>query len=257
MLWFFPRNPKILPACMNRTSAGFLPVTRTGEQHALRAVLGGRPSGTKVVVLDCGANFGDYSEMVVREARKLELTPVVHAFEPASHAYQQLLRNPPTAHGEVIIHNLAVGAKSGTDTIHFPWEGAGGASLSSEVSALQGTARFGDHSEEIKVTTVDEFCLSHGIERVDLLKLDIEGSEFNALLGARRMLQSNAIRAIQFELGAATLEFGKMLYDFWKLLSNQFDFYLVLGNGLLHVRDYRPDLECFYGASNFLLVSRQ
>ncbi|MBL7950178.1 MAG: FkbM family methyltransferase [Flavobacteriales bacterium] len=52
---------------------------------------------------------------------------------------------------------------------------------------------------EVEVSTIDDFCLRHGIERIDFLKLDIEESELPALKGATRMLAKGAIRSILVE----------------------------------------------------------
>jgi hypothetical protein len=44
-----------------------------------------------------------------------------------------------------------------------------------------------------------------------------------------------------------------MLFDTWEMLSQFYRFYLVLNHGIIEIKEYKTDLECFYGASNYLL----
>ena len=49
----------------------------------------------------------------------------------------------------------------------------------------------------VKLVALDDFCAERGISSIDLLKLDMQGSELGALQGAGRMLPF--IRVIQVE----------------------------------------------------------
>jgi hypothetical protein len=62
--------------------------------------------------------------------------------------------------------------------------------------------------EETPATTVDDYCESNRIEQIDLLKIDVEGAEFQVLQGARRMLQSKRVRCLTFEFGQTTFDMG-------------------------------------------------
>jgi hypothetical protein len=42
--------------------------------------------------------------------------------------------------------------------------------------------------EDIEVTTIDEFVSNEQIERVDFIKLDVEGVERDVILGARKTI---------------------------------------------------------------------
>lgn len=53
--------------------------------------------------------------------------------------------------------------------------------------------------EKIAVTTIDAVCTGLGIDKVSLLKIDVEGAEPSVLRGARHMLQAKAIDAIYME----------------------------------------------------------
>jgi hypothetical protein len=57
-----------------------------------------------------------------------------------------------------------------------------------------------------QVSTVDEFCSSHGIRTIDLLKVDAEGCDLDVLKGAAGKLKSHEIR---FVLTEFTSTFGR------------------------------------------------
>jgi hypothetical protein len=57
----------------------------------------------------------------------------------------------------------------------------------------------GTASESVSVTTLDEYLSTHGIDQVDVLKLDVEGHEPQALEGAQATLSDHRIKAIVIE----------------------------------------------------------
>jgi len=96
--------------------------------------------------------------------------------------------------------------------------------------------------QKIKVLcrAIDSFCVEHGIEHIDFLKLDIEGAEFVALTGAKKMLESKQIKYIQFEYnehpranlrGIYTL-LSRCGYALYKILPNHLSRISNWHNGL-------------------------
>ena len=51
---------------------------------------------------------------------------------------------------------------------------------------------------KVKTNTLDNFCKIKKIKRVDLLKIDVEGSELDVLRGAKKLL--NSVNIIQLEI---------------------------------------------------------
>jgi len=57
----------------------------------------------------------------------------------------------------------------------------------------------------VPIVCIDEVLEDFQIEVIDFMKMDIEGAELNALLGATASLPAGKIRAIAFESVTATL----------------------------------------------------
>jgi len=123
------------------------------------------------VVLDIGANIGNHTLVFSRYA------DTVYSFEPIPEIFSVLSRNI-AQNGIENVHafNKALSDSCGRQVIYINREGNLGA------SSLH--RKTGD-TEEAVIDSVrgDDFLSESGIERVDLIKMDVEGHEFNVLAG--------------------------------------------------------------------------
>jgi hypothetical protein len=72
---------------------------------------------------------------------------------------------------------------------------------------------FSRGEESVALTTVDEFAAANGVARIDLLKIDAEGSDLNVLRGAAGMLEKGAISFVLAELGFSRAQPAHVLFD--------------------------------------------
>jgi FkbM family methyltransferase len=167
------------------------------------------------VVLDVGANVGLYSCVA---GTNVPPQGVVYAFEPITEnvAYFQknLLNNGLR---NVEIYQLAMGEGEGELEIFVSSESIATHSASSSHSG-------GDSTVTVPMTSIDAFVESKGIERVDLLKIDVEGYDGYVLRGSVKTIEShrptifieydpNALRECGFEPDAfAELLFANYQY---------------------------------------------
>jgi FkbM family methyltransferase len=86
----------------------------------------------------------------------------------------------------------------------------------------------------VQVTTLDDFTRQNGILHIDILKMDIQGGEADALTGARRLLKAGRVdlifsevfftphyegAALFHEITANLASFGYTLYNLQHLVS--------------------------------------
>jgi len=137
------------------------------------------------VVLDIGANVGLMTTPLARRLHLLGGRGRVIAFEPVPVNAERLRRNVAINHldGRVDVVELALGETEGRAVMVK--EGPAGSSDNALV-ALTADSEAGGVSAELATadSVLDEFAL----ERVDLVKIDVEGYEVPVLRGARRLL---------------------------------------------------------------------
>jgi FkbM family methyltransferase len=66
-------------------------------------------------------------------------------------------------------------------------------------------------SYDVEVTTLDSWCEHHKIDRIDFLKIDVEGYDLPVLEGAHRLLKAQAIDAFCFEYGDGWIATRRLL----------------------------------------------
>jgi FkbM family methyltransferase len=171
-----------------------------------------------MTVFDVGANVGELTLLFSRfvgEGR-------VHAFEASSKVFERLSTLcDAAARRNVALHHLALAETEGTVRLHIYDDDY----LCWNSRALRPLANYGINvepveTEEVTATTVDLFCEKNDIASIDLLKIDVEGAEFQVLLGARRMLQSKRVRCLTFEFGQTTFDMGNNPEDIERYLSS-------------------------------------
>lgn len=124
------------------------------------------------VFLDIGAYDGDSAV-----AFWLAFKPTkIYAFEPSEDNFKRLIIN-----SELISDNIVIPVKMGVS------DQAGEIGMSSGGSSSKlSTAEDGLLA---KVTTINNFAKTKKIERIDLIKMDIEGEEMKALLGSDQIIR--------------------------------------------------------------------
>lgn len=76
------------------------------------------------------------------------------------------------------------------------------------------------NSVEVRTITLDEFCSQRNIQHVDLLKLDAQGGELDALRGAQNLLARGGISLIYSEVEFVQFYEGQPLFhDIWMYLQ--------------------------------------
>ena len=132
------------------------------------------PLGSGSVFFDIGSYFGYYALLAARRGAR------AFAFEPAAANYQLLAAHQAmNGFDRLQTFQLALSDEVGSVTFASP------------LAENRGTGRMlpgesiGAGTETVAMTTLDAFAAEHGIERLDALKLDVEGAEVKVLAGGR------------------------------------------------------------------------
>ncbi|HYF38869.1 MAG TPA: FkbM family methyltransferase, partial [Gemmatimonadales bacterium] len=145
-------------------------------------------------VLDVGANVGGWSLMAA------ELLPqaTIYALEVVPGTAARL-RARAGQHDRIKCFELGLASETGTMRMQYN-EAASTHSTFTDYPHIG----FGERIE-CRVMRGEEFLAREGIDRVDFLKLDVEGAEHLVLEGLNQHLRQGKVRFIQFEYGRVNI----------------------------------------------------
>lgn len=221
-------------------------IAKSGELGVISRLPGQSP-----VLFDVGAHTGEYAQQFL----EFHSGGLIYCFEPSAEHFRLLrkrLEGRPNAH----LMNFALGAVRSEGTLYTNAKVSGLASL---------TRRRLDHfkidmdmSEPVHVDTLDNVLSNTGVDRIDLLKIDVEGHELDVLRGAVKAFQDRIIRRVQFEFGGSNLDTRTNLQDFFYFFDDiGFEISLVQPSGNLQpLRRYREMFEQ-YRTTNYVASMRK
>lgn len=131
------------------------------------------------IFVEVGAHVGLVTFQVLRQVPSAQ----VHAFEPHPDRGAQFDRNIVLNGAEGQVRLNRVGLSNSEGTVGFDLD----------------SHKITDDSETVSVAMLDNYLVEHGIDTVDVMKLDVEGHELQALQGAERALSAKRIKAITLE----------------------------------------------------------
>ena len=124
--------------------------------------------GTSV---DIGSNTGHFTNMLSKISKK------VYSFEPIVYLYRNqkyLFRN-----SNISVHNIALGSRKEKKKFYIPHDNDPEASLIKKKNSI------------ITTTLVDTGDRILKNKKVDFIKIDVEGTEFNVIIGLKKILKKN------------------------------------------------------------------
>jgi FkbM family methyltransferase len=223
-------------------------VAINGEKFFLEKVLENRKG--KPVIFDVGANVGIYSEMVIQELKRQNITEYeLHVFEPQKVAFE-ILRKKFKENTSVIANNFGLSDTRGPAIMYSEYHGGEGSSL------YKRKAIDLNQEEKIHLETVADYVLKNNISNITLLKIDTEGNEKKVLLGCGSFLRPENISAIQFEYGGCFSDAGITLKEVVRLLQEK---NYSVGKLLASTVEYQEDLSLFledYRYSNYGAIEK-
>lgn len=159
---------------------------RLHDHDAYDMLARGIPRDAAITVADIGANAGDISQRI----RVAFPNATVYAFEPLAGPFDKLQSR---AADDPMIRpvRVALGDRTGTIAFHEAANPVYSSVLPPAARTLDnsfGAARTVSTSE-VPVRRLDEWSEAEGVDRFDLLKLDVQGYELAVLSGAERVVE--------------------------------------------------------------------
>ncbi len=165
---------------------------------------------SRLIMLDGGAHDGQMAKRFVRRFTNLE----VYAFEPNTDLFPKLRQNLADVPGNCLPYALS----SRSQTLKMFINDS--PMTSSVLPRNENSERYFDavtrvrEVRELKAVSIDDWFAESGLDRVDIIKLDLQGYELEALRGAREVLRRGVacvyleVNYVPFYEGSAT--FGEV-----------------------------------------------
>jgi FkbM family methyltransferase len=133
------------------------------------------------IVIDVGAYIGTYSIRFCKVAYKGKIVSI----EPLYDNYLMLIYNVKLNNCKNLYPvNMGIWSEEGIKSIFYDSYGMSGATLN--INLIDKQSNF--HKSITKVTTLDKLINSFGLTKIDFIKIDVEGSEYEVLIGANKAL---------------------------------------------------------------------
>ena len=132
------------------------------------------------IILDIGANVGQFGLKVANSYRINKRNCLVHLFEPNPEVFKNLAQNislNPHLAGSVFSHQMAIGNVEKELSFAFSEKNTGGGAITTAETELK-----------VPVMSLDKWVKVSHLDRLDFIKIDVEGYEPFVLLGAEEII---------------------------------------------------------------------
>jgi len=174
------------------------------------------------IIFDVGAWEGDTAEIFLKFFKNSQ----VYSFEPTPQSFAELIKK---FEDDKRVKNFcfALSDKKGKENLYVLSHSPSNSLLKPVKEQLKEQLI---EKIEVETTTLDLFCKINGIEKIDLLNMDIQGTEMRLLRGAQTLLKQKRIGLIftevlfvdlyeeqgdYFEIARFLSDYGYYLFDFY------------------------------------------
>ena len=180
------------------------------------------------VVFDVGSNVGSFIKLVSKFLKNKSLT--IYSFEPNSKLIKHQQKLNLNKKHKLIVNHFAI-HENLKEIEYFE-------NTISSQSTTRKNYKIGKiiNSYMVNCVSIDFYCKKYEIKKIDLLKIDTEGSDYNVLQSAKDMLSEKKIKFIKIEIENTN--------DFYQILNylKNFDYKLI---GLLNQTYISNELKIF------------
>jgi FkbM family methyltransferase len=228
-------------------------ILNNGERRLQRLVSDRVRPGSRLVAFDVGARIGDWSKGLLDIAAARSNGLEIHAFEPVPDSRERIETSfsQQISRGELRINAMALSDCAGTMPIYVPHCIAGTSTLHPDSAVKY------ERVLPVAVDTVDEYCRTHSIGNIDLLKVDTEGNDLRVIRGAMELLRRGRIGTLQFEYNHRWIYSRAYLKDVFDLIrGTPYRIAKICTSSLEIYVEWHPELERFF-ETNYALVHEE
>jgi FkbM family methyltransferase len=201
--------------------------------------------------VDIGANIGKYTRLILQNTNSK-----VVSFEPLPGAFHELEKVKLEYPDRLEVYNIAIGIENNNLDLFFGEPKSEKASLIPNLNKLSFVGNQNKNKITVEVKKLDSFENFFNNKKIDFIKIDTEGFEYEVLKGAEKILKLHKPKFIQIEFNWHQLIRNQTLYN----LSNFLDLYDVFrilpkGRKLIHVNPSRPENN-IYHLSNYIFIRK-
>lgn len=198
------------------------------------------------VIFDIGANVGDVTLTAYRSFPNAH----IYSFEPVSTTYKRLCENVSDYRDRITPYNFGFFNASKRLDIHITSFHGAASILEQSLNHRNVHPHIKEiGAENIEVCTMDSFVSDKNIDKIDIVKIDVEGVEKEVIEGGRETFK-NKVDNIFIELSflrrnresAYWIEICELLYDLGFILVNIYDVARYIENG----RQYVAQMDAFF-----------
>jgi FkbM family methyltransferase len=167
----------------------------------------------------------------------------IFCFEPFHESFSKLKQNTSSFENIVAI-NKGLGQYIGKSKLHSNRSAPTNSILatSKESTKIWGTGLLNTlETIDIELTTLDDFVEINNIKRIDILKLDVQGSEYMVINGAKNSIKQGIIKLVYIEIITLPTYEGQKYLDeiLGQLRSHGFDLYNFFNYSLTNTGQLR------------------
>jgi FkbM family methyltransferase len=202
----------------------------------------------KPIMFDIGANTGQSIERFF----KIRKNALIHSFECSPKIFNILEKK--YAKGKIFLNKYAVGSKKKKINFYTFKDSRIASLLKIDKKSkfykgriINTNSNYKNFSEKILVNqiTIDQYARINNIKKIDLLKIDTQGTSDEVLIGAKRLLKKQKISIIQLELilGFAYSKVNSF-FDIEKIL-NKYNYKLIYiqnAGNIISFSNFQTDL---------------
>ena len=177
------------------------------------------------VIFDVGANEGQSIERF----KKIFVNFEIHCFEPNYSLYQKLKKKYEN-NKNIFVNNLAVSKEIGEGVLNITQKSGSSSMLDIKKNTKWLKVRskqfntdpdnFIKKKEKVSTVSLNDYCKTHDIKEVDILKIDTQGFEDKVLIGSSEMIKNQSIKFIELEIiQKEAYEKYFSFYDLEKMLT--------------------------------------